>query len=70
MASVIVARLPRVFKLGKRELTDPNPTMQPIEVLKYYSNLYPELTNSSVSGPRFENDQAVFEFKISIGTKG
>lgn len=70
MESVNIAALIRVFKLGTQELTDPNPKMQPIEVLKYYSNLYPELTNSGVSGPRFENDQAVYEFKISIGTKG
>ena len=65
-----VVILERLFKFDKIELTDPNPAMQPIEVLKFYSNTYPALTNSSVTGPKFENDMAVYEFKLSIGTKG
>lgn len=63
-------KLERVFIYGKRKLSDPCPDMEPKEVLKLYSNTFPELTNSSVSGPVFKDDKMIYEFKTSIGTKG
>lgn len=61
---------PRVFKHRELLLADPNSDMTPDEVMAYYSNQYPELTTSNVFGPTVENDQAVYEFKSTIGTKG
>lgn len=60
------------FKKGNEtiKLTDPLPSESPEAVMIYYSNLYPELTTATVFGPVIENDQAVFEFKTTLGTKG
>lgn len=60
----------RVFKLKDRVLPDPDTTMTPDEVMAFYSNQYPELTTSNVFGPTIENDNAVYEFKTTVGTKG
>lgn len=60
----------RVFKHGGITLEDPSPSMTKEEVLDFYSNQYPELTNSNVSGGEIINDELVFEFNTSIGTKG
>lgn len=61
---------PRVFKHRELLLADPNSDMTPDEVMAYYSNQYPELTTSNVFGPTIENDQAVYEFKSTVGIKG
>lgn len=61
---------PRVFKHKDLNLPDPNPDMTPDEVMAYYSNQYPELTTSNVFGPNVLNDQVVYEFKTTVGTKG
>jgi PRTRC genetic system protein C len=72
--SLLVANLPRVFRFKSNgedvSLEDPNVNLPPDEVMTLYSNHYPELTNSNVSGPAIENDKAVYEFKTTIGTKG
>lgn len=60
----------RVFKHNGQTLSDPDPSMSPEEVMNFYSNQYPELTTSNVHGPKVENDQAVYEFKTTVGTKG
>ena len=67
---VTIQALKRVFMYGDRQLTDPNPNMIPKEVLKFYSNNYPELINSNIAGPVLKDDKAIYEFKLSIGTKG
>lgn len=61
---------PRVFKYKELLLDDPNTSLSPEEVMAYYSNQYPELTTSNVFGPKIENEQAVYEFKTTVGTKG
>ncbi len=61
---------PRVFKHKELLLDDPNTSLSPEEVMAYYSNQYPELTTSNVFGPKIENEQAVYEFKTTVGTKG
>lgn len=65
-----IQNIPRVFKHKGTTLPDPNPTLSPEEVMAYYSNQYPELTTSNVFGPKVDNDQAVYEFKTTVGTKG
>lgn len=60
----------RVFKHGNITLADPNPAMSVQEVSDFFSNQYPELTNSSVDGPEIINDQLVFNFTTKTGTKG
>lgn len=62
--------LPRVFKHGKLELTDPNPEMAPEQVMSFYCNNYPELVVATVQGPTIEEDKALYEFKTTVGTKG
>lgn len=66
--------LTRVFKLKKGRgtlmLDDPDSKLSLNEVMDFYSRIYPELTTASVSGPEFEEDKVVYEFKTTIGTKG
>ena len=69
-----VENIVRTFLLKKNNqdipLDDPNPAFTPEEVLTFYSNIYAELTNSTIFGPKLENDKLVFEFKTTIGIKG
>jgi PRTRC genetic system protein C len=71
---LLVNNLQRVFifKLKGEEVTlaDPDPEMQPEEVMNFYSTLYPVLTTAKVVGPKIEEDQVQFRFVSSIGTKG
>lgn len=60
----------RVFKHGDITLADPNPDMAPEQVMNFYSNQFPELTTSNVHGPEIEDDNAVYTFKTTVGTKG
>lgn len=61
-----------VFKKDDKDivLDDPNPRFTPDEVMSFYSNSYPELTTSTVSGPIISDDVAKYEFKTTVGTKG
>ncbi len=69
-----VTNLKRLFKIKKDgkfiELPDPNKEFTTDEVMNFYSNQYPELTTSTIDGPKVEGDSAVYEFKTTIGTKG
>lgn len=65
-----VTTLPRVFKYGSIELSDPDRNLAPEDVMSFYSNTYPALTTSNVFGPEITNDKCVYEFKTSVGTKG
>ena len=69
-----VTSLERVFKFkngdAKITLPDPNPAMQPVEVMDFYSHTYPELTTATVHGPEIRDDRIVYRFKTTIGTKG
>ncbi len=51
-------------------LNDPDPVQSPEQIMSFYSNTYPELTTATVHGPKIENDEAVYEFKTTIGVKG
>jgi len=65
-----VQDLKRKFILGETELADPNPQFTLEEVTAFYSVKNPELTTSTISGPKIEGDTAVYEFKTTVGTKG
>lgn len=69
-----VTELTREFILNKggkdTKLDDPNSTMTPEEVMKFYSGKHPELTNATISGPKVEGGKAVYNLKTSVGTKG
>lgn len=65
-----ITTLPRVFKHGAIELTDPDRNLSPDDVMSFYSNTYPELTTSNVHGPRMDSDKVIYEFKCTVGTKG
>lgn len=69
-----VTNLPRVFihtEDGQEiKLTDPKESYSKEEVLNFYSNTYPILTNAKIEGPEIEDDEIVFRFKSTLGTKG
>lgn len=52
------------------ELADPNKTMEPVDVMKFYAGKYPELTSSTVTGPVMKSEKAVYTFQTIIGEKG
>lgn len=55
---------------NKTSLPDPDPNMNPDQVMSFYSNTYPELVTSNVHGPVYRGDTMVFTFKTTVGTKG
>lgn len=69
-----VQGMTREFQFQKNnkqvKLSDPDVSMTPDEVMSFYSNTYPELTTSTISGPVVENDKVIYKFKTTIGTKG
>ena len=67
--------LKRVFlykKNGKDiRLEDPDTSLAPAKVAVFYSNIYPELNNASVNGPKYtDKGEAIYTFSSTIGTKG
>lgn len=61
-----------IIKNNKKEivLKDPNPNMEPVDVMRFYSGQYPELTSSNVSGPKIKDGIAEYKFQTIIGDKG
>jgi PRTRC genetic system protein C len=51
-------------------LPDPNPRLDPQQVLNWYANTYPILTTARVSGGEIEADKVVYRFETTLGTKG
>lgn len=72
--AITTADVTRVFKFKKGSdtltLDDPNSSLSPEEVLSMYTNAHPELTTATVSGPKVEDENIVYEFTTTIGTKG
>jgi PRTRC genetic system protein C len=69
-----IINLTRKFQFKKNgtmiTLPDVNPGFTPADVIQFYSTQHPELTTSTINGPTIENDEAVYEFKCTVGTKG
>lgn len=72
--ALTIKALPREFFLKKGSekvsLADPNPDMTPSEVMQFYSNTYPQLTNGSVAAPKVQATKIVYEFTTTVGKKG
>jgi PRTRC genetic system protein C len=72
--ALVSTEVKRVFKFKKSGkdvvLDDPNPAFTAEEVLSFYSGAYPELTTSNVGTPTIKDDEAVYEFVTTVGTKG
>jgi PRTRC genetic system protein C len=66
--------MPRVFLFELEgqdvKLPDPDDKWTPQRVLDYYTGTYPALTTAKVSGGEIEDDQLVYRFETTIGTKG
>jgi len=66
--------LPRIFlhKENGQEirLTDPNHNFTITDVQNFFAGTYPVLTNAKVIGPEIINDEAVYRFESTMGTKG
>lgn len=66
-----IVRLTRVFKMGSVRLTDPDPSLTPEEVVRLYSANYPHLAHATLSDPRAEGEELVYEIqKPPAKTKG
>jgi PRTRC genetic system protein C len=70
-----IQNMSRVFQIegkGKNNVTleDPNPHFTPQEVVSFYSNTYPEITNSNIAGPEIEGGKAVYKISSVVGSKG
>jgi len=68
-------QIKRKFKYGNDTLKDPDTSLSPKEVAKYYSMSIPELTNGSVKYnglimDKEEGEYMEYEFSTSIGVKG
>lgn len=72
--ALMKSELKRKFQLNKNGktvvLSDPSADMTPDQVMSFYTNTYPELVNATVSGPSYQQDFAVYEFRTTVGTKG
>lgn len=61
----------RVFKHKNKNLEDINPKFSVEMVLNHYAGIYPELTNAIIENKGIQNNnQLLYEFKTTIGTKG
>ncbi len=67
-------KIERRFTYNKEVLKDPDDSLSPTEVAKYYSMTYPELTNGSVDykGLVINDKEEYMDYILtsSIGVKG
>jgi len=64
--------LKRVFDYNGMTLEDPNPAanMTPEEVVQFYANIYPELTNATIEQTEIKEGVATYSIRRAAGTKG
>jgi PRTRC genetic system protein C len=71
---MLVNELSRVFlhcENGQEiRLADPGADFNKDEVRNFYANLYPVLTTAKIRGPEIKDDEVVYHFETSMGTKG
>lgn len=69
-----VTVLEREFHFKEHKLPDPNPSMNVGQVMEFYSNQYPELTNgyedTTAMAEFTDNGKRIVRIKTSIGVKG
>lgn len=71
---LVAQKLERIFSFKDKEqeikLADPSPAFSPESVLNFYAQTYPLLTTATIQGPEIKNDEIVYIFMTTIGTKG
>lgn len=69
-----ITNLKRKFSFKKDgktiTLPDPNTDFNVDEVMSFYTTQHPELTTSTVKGPKINGEFQEFEFVTTVGTKG
>lgn len=69
-----VNALPRIFihtdNSEELRLSDPSDKLSVEAVLNFYSPTYPVLTTAKIEGPQIENDEIIYRFVSTLGTKG
>lgn len=70
-----VTTMERVFHFEQQGentiiLNDPDVTLTPGDVMDLYALTYPILTTAQLEGPYIEDDQSVYKFRSTLGTKG
>lgn len=69
-----VNALPRIFihtDNGEEiRLSDPSDKLSIEAVLNFYAPTYPVLTTARIEGPKIENDEIIYRFVSTLGTKG
>ena len=69
-----ITTLKRKFKFKNQGETitidDPNPEMQPREVLDFLSSTYPQLTNAQIGKRSIEDNHIIISLETTVGTKG
>lgn len=69
--AVAILTLTRLFRFSGRDLADPDPSMQPQDVLKHYARQFPRLNGGKVVDPINEGDSQIYEFRqASFGDRG
>ena len=65
-----VTSLVRCFKYDGQTLPDPGAGFSPAQVKDLFTSNFPELVNAEIEGPNILDDQEVYTFKRTTGTKG
>ncbi|MFQ5779533.1 MAG: PRTRC system protein C [Nitrospiria bacterium] len=60
----------RIFEYSGMRLNDPDPTMNPEDVKRFYTAVYPELSQAVIEEPVRRGDTLVYAIKRAVGTKG
>lgn len=60
----------RRFIYDQMVLEDINPAMSVEQIRDHYAEVYPELTQAEIDGPKNEDGKMVYEFEKAVGTKG
>jgi PRTRC genetic system protein C len=65
-------KLKRIFLFKDLKLEDPNEDFTPIEVIKHYSGLYPEMTVATLGSQKVNEDGTEIHITIQskVGTNG
>jgi PRTRC genetic system protein C len=65
-----VKRLPRVFEFRGTRLADPNPDLSIDQAKEALAVSRPEITNSTIDGPKQTAEAEVYTIKANVGHKG
>jgi PRTRC genetic system protein C len=60
-----VVKLQRVFRLGATDFPDPDPELEPQQVLEHFATMYPQLRYGKVSEGEVEGDALVIKMQSS-----